>query len=104
MFARLTTLNVREDKIDEGITIYEKSVIPAARKQKGFVAAYLLSDRKTGKGISVTFWKSEEDALANEQNRYYQEQLIKFIDLMQTPPIREGYEVTASSEKALRGR
>ncbi|MDH7513426.1 MAG: hypothetical protein QHH14_10830 [Clostridiales bacterium] len=104
MFARLTTLNVRQDKIDEAIAIYRKSVIPAARKQKGFVAACLLSDRETRKGISLTFWKSEEDALANEENRYYQEQLIKFIDLMQTPPIREGYEVTASSAKAFRGR
>ncbi len=104
MFARLTTLNVRQDKVDEAIAIYKKTVIPAARKQKGFAAAYLLSDRKTGKGISVTFWKSEEDALANEQNRYYQEQLIKFIDLMQTPPIREGYEVAASYAKAFRGR
>jgi len=93
MFARLTTLNVRLDRIDQAINIYKKSVIPAARSQKGFLGAYLLSDRQTGKGLSVTFWKSEEDANANERNRYYQEQLVKFIDLLQSPPIREGYEV-----------
>ena len=93
MFARLTTLNTSPERVDEGIAIYKKSVIPAAKSQKGFVAAYLLVDRHTGKGMSVTFWKTEEDALANERNRYYQEQLVKFLDLLVTNPIREGYEV-----------
>lgn len=97
MFARLTTLVVKLDRVDEGITVYRKSVVPAAKKQKGFVAAYLLADRQTGKAISLTFWKSEEDALANERNRYYQEQLVKFIDFLQAPPIREGYEVAVKS-------
>jgi heme-degrading monooxygenase HmoA len=104
MFARFTTVNVKQDKIDEAIAIYKNSVIPAARKQKGFVAAFLLEDRKTGNGVSITFWKAEEDALANEHNRYYQEQIIKFVPLLQTPPIREGYEVTVASEKAFRSR
>jgi heme-degrading monooxygenase HmoA len=104
MFARFTTVNVWQDKIDEAIAIYKKSVIPAARKQKGFVAAYLLEDRKTGNGVSITFWKNEEDALANEHNRYYQEQILKFVPLLRTPPIREGYEVIVTSKGALRSR
>lgn len=93
MYARLTTLDVRPETVDEGIAIYKRSVIPAAKMQKGFVAAYLLADRHTGKAMSVTFWKSEEDALANERSRYYQEQIVKFLDLLVTNPIREGYEV-----------
>ncbi len=104
MFVRLTTVNVKQDKVDEAISIYRKSVVPAAKKQKGFAAAYLLSDRKTGRGISLTFWRSEEDALANEESRYYQEQIIKFIHLLQAPPIREGYEVSVAAKKALRSR
>jgi len=97
MYARLTEMNVKPDKIDEAIEIYRKSVVPAAKSQKGFVAAYLLTDRPTGKGISMTFWKTEEDALANERNRYYQEQLVKFIEFFQSPPIREGYEISVKA-------
>ncbi len=104
MFARLTTLNVKLDKVDEAIGIYKKSVLPAARKQKGFVGACLLSDRRTGKGLSLTFWKSEEDALANERNLYYQEQLVKFVSVLQTPPIREGYEVALMTKKEFSSR
>lgn len=98
MFARLTSFDLKVERIDEAINIYKKSVVPAAKMQKGFLGAYLLSDRQTGKGISITFWKSEEDALANERNRYYQEQLVKFIPLFQSPrAVREGYEVNVKA-------
>jgi hypothetical protein len=31
--------------------------------------------------------------LANEENRYYQEQLVKFMPLFLSDPVREGYEL-----------
>ncbi len=94
MFARLTIVTMKSDKIDETIKIYEESVIPAAKSQKGFSGIYLLTHRKTGKGISIALWDSEEDAIANEQSGYYQEQLSKFIGFFTAPPVREGYEVS----------
>ena len=97
MYARVTELNMKPDKVEEAIEIYRKSVVPAAKSQKGFVGLYLLSDRPTGNGMAITFWKTEKDALANEHNLYYQEQLAKFLDFYQSPPIREGYEVTVKA-------
>ncbi len=94
MFARLTIVQVKSDKLDETIKIFKEGVIPAAKSQKGFRGAYLLTDRKTGKGIAFTLWNSEEDAIANEQSGYYQEQLSKFKDCFAAPPVREGYEVS----------
>jgi heme-degrading monooxygenase HmoA len=93
MYARLTTLSFRTDLADEGLRIFETSVVPAARAQKGFRAAYLLGDRKTGRSVAVTLWDDEAAALANEQNRYYQEQLVKFLPIITSPPIKEGFEV-----------
>ena len=94
MLARVTIVQVDLNKFDETIGIYRDSVIPAAKSQKGYRGAYLLTDRKTGKGISITLWDSEEDAIANEQSGYYQEQLGKFKDFFTAPPVREGYEVS----------
>jgi heme-degrading monooxygenase HmoA len=94
MFARLTTFQIKVDKMDETIRVYEESVVPAARSQNGYRGNYLLTDRKTGKGIAVTLWDSEQDAVANEQSGYYQEQVGKFKDVFTAPPVREGYEVT----------
>ncbi len=94
MFARLTNFQVKIDKLDETIKIFEDSVVPAAKSQKGFQGAYLLTNRNTGKGISSSLWGSEEDALANEQSGYYQEQVGRFKDFFTAPPTQEGYEVS----------
>ena len=94
MFARVTMVQGKVDKLDESIKIYEDSIITAAKSQKGFQGAYLLTDRNTGKGISCTLWDSEEDADANEQSGYYQQQLDKLKDFLTAQPVREGYEVS----------
>jgi heme-degrading monooxygenase HmoA len=93
MFARLTITQMKTDKVNEGIRLYRESVVPAVKTQKGFRGAYLLSNAESGKGISISIWDSEEDALANEKSGYYQEQVAKFKDIFSAPPIREGYEV-----------
>lgn len=95
MFARMTIMMLQPDKMDEAVEIYKKSVVPAAKKQKGFRGACLLRDDLAGKGISVTFWNTKKNAEANEANLYYQEQLAKFLPLCSGPPvfIKEGYEV-----------
>jgi heme-degrading monooxygenase HmoA len=85
---------MKPEKIQEGINLYKESVVPAAKAQKGYRGAYLLSDLKTGKGISISLWDSLEDAEANEKSGYYQEQVAKFKGIFTAPPTQEGYEVT----------
>ena len=94
MFARVTFTQTKLDRLDEATRLFAESAIPAAKAQKGLKAIYLLTDRTTGKGITMTFWESEADALAGEQSGYYQEQLNKFKDLLAAPPVREAYEVS----------
>ena len=97
MFARLTIVQMKTDKLDETIKIFEDSVVPASKSQKGFQGCYLLTDRNTGKGIACTIWESEDDAVANEQSGYYQEQVGKFKDFFTAPPVQEGYEVAVQA-------
>jgi heme-degrading monooxygenase HmoA len=80
MFARFTIVQVKPEKIDETIKLYEESVVPGAKAQKGYQGIYLFTDRSTGKGYSVSLWDSEEDAVANEQSGYYKEQVNKFME------------------------
>lgn len=93
MYVRITTLTFRTEMYDEGIRIFEESVIPAARGQKGFRGFYVLADRTTARCVAMTFWDDEAAAKANEENLYYQEQLVKFMPLYVTAPVREGYEL-----------
>ena len=94
MFARLTKFRIKTEKIETGVQLYRESVVPSAKAQKGFIRISLLVNRDTGEGTSITYWESEEDAKSNEENRYYQHQLIKFLNFLDKPTyIREGYEV-----------
>ena len=93
MFARITKIKVKIDKIDEASKLFEESVIPMFKSQKGYQGAYYLADRDKGECICISHWDSEEDAIANEESLIYQEQLIKFMYLMTANPVREGYEI-----------
>ena len=94
MFARLTIVQVKSDKLDETVKLYEESVIPAAKSQKGYRGAYLFTDRKTGKGVSIILWDSEEDAIVDEQSGLYAKQVDRYKEFLTAPPVREGYEVS----------
>ncbi|MFC2056833.1 antibiotic biosynthesis monooxygenase family protein [Chloroflexota bacterium] len=94
MFARVTTAYISINKTDEAIRTMKEDIMPAAKTQKGFYQFFGLSDRKTGKGITISLWDTEEDAIANEQSGYYQQQVGKLAPYFITAPIREGYEVT----------
>ena len=97
MFARLFPFQFNVDKLDEFAKRFEDRIIPAVKLQKGFCGIYLMTDRKTGKGYSVSLWDSEEDAIANEQSGYYQEQVGKFAEYFIAPPVQEGCEVSVQA-------
>lgn len=97
MHARVTTVQIRLDKLDEAIGIYRDSVTPAAQQQQGFQGVLLLTDRTTGKGLSVTLWDTEAAMMAGESSGYFQQQLAKFKDIFGAPPVREQYEVSVQA-------
>lgn len=80
--------------MQEAIDVYNNSVVPAAKAQKGFQGAYLMTDASSGKGLSITVWESEADMEAGESSGYYQEQIGKFGDIFAGPPAREHYELS----------
>jgi hypothetical protein len=93
MYARLLKMPIKHDRIDEARRIFSEEVIPLCKEQKGYEGAYLLADEKSGLCCPITLWKSEEDMLLNEKNRFFQEQISKFLGLLEEPPFREEYKV-----------
>jgi heme-degrading monooxygenase HmoA len=93
MYARLTRIQVRLERFDHSINIFKESILPATRQQLGFRGIYLFTNPKTGEGITLSLWDSEQDAIESEKNHYYQEQLVKVMSFLTAPPVREGYEV-----------
>lgn len=94
MFGRSTQFTADPANIDEGARMYKAEVIPAVQGQPGFKGAVSLSDRSTGKGISITFWDTEANLRASESaaNQVRSDTLAKLG--ITEPPTVERMEVT----------
>jgi heme-degrading monooxygenase HmoA len=97
MFARVSTILGKPERIEDGIRSYKEQVIPAVKKMPGFKQAFLMVERKSGKTIGITFWDTEKNlkdsTLAADKLRA---QGAKDTQAAQ-PPMVEIYEVAAQS-------
>ena len=94
MHARVVLATAQPGKTDEMIKVGRDSILPAAKKQKGFKSWFMLTNRNTGKGIVIGMWNTEADMAARESSGYYREQVAKLLPLAVAPPTMERYEVT----------
>lgn len=93
MHARLTTLQLRRDRLQDALDTVRDSVVPAAREQHGFESMLVASDPETGRALVISVWATEADMRAGESSGYYQEQISKIADALAGQPVREAYEV-----------
>ncbi len=64
MYARFTTVQISDGKMDEFVKTFRDSMVPPARAQKGFKGVTVLADHDTGKAVLFSLWDSEADARA----------------------------------------
>lgn len=94
MYARVITVQYQPGKLDKGEQLYRESVLPDARRQRGFQGIMGLVDRSTGKAISISLWQSEADMQASApDSAYAQAVLAQFASLWVSAPTIETYEV-----------
>ncbi len=94
MYARVVLSTPQQGKMDEMIKVARDSILPAAKKQKGFKNWYTLTNRNAGKVIVIGIWNTEADMMANESSGFYKEQIAKVAPLLTGPPTMEHYEVS----------
>ncbi len=71
MFARVTQLDVRPERLEEGHREIEEHVIPALRMQVGYSGGLLLANPEDGKLFAVTLWESEENMHATDEASHW---------------------------------
>jgi heme-degrading monooxygenase HmoA len=94
MYARVTFATAQSGKIDETIRVMRDSILPAAKKQKGFKSLFFLTNRNTDKGVVIVLWNNEADMKAGENSGFYREQVAKEMPLLAGPTTMEHYEVS----------
>ena len=95
MVARVTTVKVKPEDVEEAVRLFEESVIPAAEQEEGFMGALLLT-REDGRGLVIDLCDTLEHMRANEHSGFYQTQVAKFADKIVDRPSRAFYEVAVS--------
>ncbi len=68
MFARIGTWHGSGEDLENWVARAGEVVKPNVRQRPG-LAAYWLVDREGGKGLTITFWESEEAMRAGEEFR-----------------------------------
>ena len=92
MFARFTYTQMSStDKTDDALDIWKEKVGPALKQAKGFKGAYVIGDRKTGKGVTVTLWESESDMKATDATM--PQTLALFAGFFAAAPDQEALDV-----------
>ena len=94
MYARVTFGTAQSGKLDEAIKIMRESVGPAVKKKKGFKGSFFLTDRNTGKCISIALWNTEADMKASEGTERYKQEMGKLAPLFTGPFTIDHYEVS----------
>jgi heme-degrading monooxygenase HmoA len=68
MLARVVTIQVQPEKMDECIRIFKEVNAPSIAEQPGFNHGHWWVDRTSGEATSVTFWENEDDEEASRAN------------------------------------
>jgi heme-degrading monooxygenase HmoA len=58
-YGRVVRLKGDPSKINEAVRLWTQDILPLLKKQPGFTGATLIGNRKTGNGLSVSYWESE---------------------------------------------
>ena len=92
----MTFTKLKENiSVDEARKIWDDSVMPALKDQKGYIGGFLLVSENKDEGISFGLWESKKDAEAIQKSGLYKEQVKKFAAFMAPPTQRKFYNVNS---------
>jgi len=94
--ASLTFTKVKTDVSPEEVReLWDGSVAPAMKSQKGLVSLFLLYSEQRDEGISFGLWESKDDAEAIQKSGVYREQIKKFSAFIESIEGRKFYDVNS---------
>jgi len=92
----MTTAKLKPDiSLVEVRKIWDESIYPAIKDQKGYLGGFLLVSEQKDEGVSVGLWESKEDSEAIQKSGLYQEQVKKFAAFIESMVGRKLYEVNS---------
>lgn len=97
MNVRNTTMRVLEGHFDRFLRFISEFIIPATEVQEGFCGAFLMSDRRANKIITISMWNNEARMEATERCQHLPEQITRLVLHLAELPEIENYQLEAIS-------
>ena len=86
MIGRVSTIQIKSGKEKEAVEVLKGAVLKTvSEKVKGYRGVQFLTDSSTGKGYAISYWDSEEDAIAHEKSGDDQELIDMFNEVFAVP-------------------
>ena len=98
MYLRMTHFAVKPGHWEDALHLVREKSVPKLEKQPGFLRLILTGDEKTGKGVLITMWQSEEQALKYIHSNRIIDLVQPFIDMAAQQPEIYGYNVWIDKE------
>ncbi|HWH64179.1 MAG TPA: antibiotic biosynthesis monooxygenase family protein [Ginsengibacter sp.] len=97
MHARLTFINIQQEKVEELKRIFNEQIVPVVKSQKGNIGIWLLepTDQKD-EYISLTEWLSKADADNYESSGTYTTLVSKINGMYIDKPYLKNYNIAES--------
>ena len=96
MFARIVTLNLKPNRLNEFTETFDKQVIPMLRKQNGFKDEVAFAGPSGTEVRTISFWDKKENAESYNSTTYPEVLKILANVLEGTPQIKT-YDVVSST-------
>lgn len=98
MYARMVSLQISPEKMDEFIQAWRSAMLPAAQQQQGWKGGRLLVDRDRSKAVIEGLWATEADEAATGQGTDFSaKQQARLAGLLTAPPVVERFEIVAEA-------
>ncbi len=93
MHARVFTTQTPPEKVEELTRTWQSMVAPQLKQAQGFKGALVMGDRSTGKGLAITLWENEADAIGRDTSGESQRLSALLASFFSAPPTLDMYEV-----------
>jgi heme-degrading monooxygenase HmoA len=67
MYARITTTHSPRERMDKGIEVVQKEILPEMSQAPGFRGLVGLIQRTSNMGLTISFWEDEESLRQSEE-------------------------------------
>jgi quinol monooxygenase YgiN len=96
MFARIVSLDLKPNTHKQFSELFEKQILPALRKQKGFKDELLLVDPDAPKVVAISTWDTKENA-ESYGSKAYPDAVKSLAEVLEGNPEVKTYQLAFST-------